>query len=247
MSRVTGDARDDGVLEHALGEASRISRLSRIREFVLGAQDGLLVPLGVVTGVAAAHPTRALIIVAGLSEAVAGSISMGGGSYLASHAEEELFRHEIAHEAREIAADPDGEIAELALLLTHEGLEHGRAVRVARDLAASPNVFLRTKVEKELGISPDAGGAALGDAVVVGATYLAAAVVPLWPYFFFARTTALVVSLACTLVALFAVGMAKGRVARLSLARSGAQVLVIGSISAAVGFAIGHVVSGLYG
>ncbi|MGE5409266.1 MAG: hypothetical protein ACM3NV_11725, partial [Syntrophothermus sp.] len=47
--------------EHALAEAARIERMSRIREFVLGAQDGLLVPLGVVTGMAAANPGRAVI------------------------------------------------------------------------------------------------------------------------------------------------------------------------------------------
>jgi hypothetical protein len=35
--------------EHARAEPARIVRLSRVREFVLGAQDGLLVPLGVVT------------------------------------------------------------------------------------------------------------------------------------------------------------------------------------------------------
>ena len=41
------------IRDHALGEADRIAKLSRIREVVLGAQDGLLVPLGVVTGMAA--------------------------------------------------------------------------------------------------------------------------------------------------------------------------------------------------
>jgi VIT1/CCC1 family predicted Fe2+/Mn2+ transporter len=65
--------------EHARAEAARIGRLSRIREFVLGAQDGLLVPLGVVTGMAAANPGRRPILVAGLAEAVAGCIAMGGG------------------------------------------------------------------------------------------------------------------------------------------------------------------------
>ncbi len=39
---------------------------------------------------------------------------------------------------------------------------------VACELASNPNVFLRTKVQEELGLSPDAGGAALGDAVIVG-------------------------------------------------------------------------------
>jgi VIT family. len=106
---------------------------------------------------------------------------------------------------------------------------------------------LRTKVEKELGLSPDAGGAALGDAIMVGATYLAAAMVPLWPYFFFSLNRALVVSLACTLLALFTVGAAKGRVTRLLLRRSGVQVMIVGSVSAGVGFAIGHLVTALAG
>ena len=47
-----------------------------MREFVLGAQDGLLVPLGVVTGMAAANPGRGAILVAGIAEAVAGCIAM---------------------------------------------------------------------------------------------------------------------------------------------------------------------------
>jgi VIT1/CCC1 family predicted Fe2+/Mn2+ transporter len=233
--------------EHALGEAARIARLSRIREFVLGAQDGLLVPLGVVTGMAAAHPARSLIVVAGLAEAVAGAISMGGGSYLASQAEEQLYATEIAAEGQEILEFPDRETAELALILEREGLTRAQAELVADGLASNPNVFLRTKVEKELGLSPDAGGAAWGDAVVVGGTYLVAAAVPLWPYFFFSLHVALGISLVCTLLALFAVGVAKGRVTRLSLARSGIQVAVVGSISAGVGYLIGHLVTNLSG
>jgi hypothetical protein len=54
---------------------------------------------------------------------------------------------------------------------------------------------LRTKVEKELGLSPDA----------------------LWPYSFFSLNFALVIGLACTLLALFCVGVAKRQVTRLSL------------------------------
>lgn len=235
------------IAEHSLGEAARIGRLSRIREFVLGAQDGLLVPLGVVTGMAAANPARSLIIVAGLAEAVAGAISMGGGSFLASQAEEQLYRSEIASEGREIEEFPERETAELAVVLEREGLSRAQAETVARGLAANGNVFLRTKVEKELGLSPDVGGAALGDAIVVGVTYLVAAVVPLWPYFFFSLHLALAVSLVCTLIALFAVGIAKGRITRFSLLRSGLQVMVVGSISAGVGFAIGRVVTAVSG
>src|SRR4249919_2789617 len=147
-------ARDEATLhiqEHSRGEAARIGRLSRIREFVLGAQDGLLVPLGVVTGMAAAHPARSLIIVAGLAEAFAGAISMGGGSYLASQAEEQLDASEIGAESHEIEEHPQRETDELAIVLEREGLSRAQAEVVAYGLASDPNVFLRTKVQKELG------------------------------------------------------------------------------------------------
>jgi vacuolar iron transporter family protein len=82
---------------------------------------------------------------------------------------------------------------------------------------------------------------------VVGATYLGAAIVPLWPYFFFSLNRALIASLASTLLALFAVGAAKGRITRLSRRRSGLQVTIVGSVSAGVGFAIGHLVTAIAG
>ena len=233
--------------EHALGEAARIERLSRIREFVLGAQDGLLVPLGVVTGMAAANPGKAAILVAGLAEAVAGAIAMGGGSYLASEAEEGLYVAEIRDEGQEVIDEPEREIAELALVLEQEGLERGAAEQVAQGLAVNPNVFLRTKVQKELGLSPDAGGAAVGDALVVGGTYLGAAIIPLWPYFFFGIGIALPISVGCTLIALFVLGIIKGTVARQRLLFSGVQVLLIGGVSAGVGWVIGHLVTKVVG
>src|SRR5579864_4728402 len=125
MSTITAEARAQAqqhIREHVEGERARVERVSRIRELVLGIQDGLLVPLGVVTGMAAANPGRSAILVAGIAEAVAGCIAMGGGSYLASEAEEGLYAAEIADEAREIDEEPEREIAELALVLEDEGL-----------------------------------------------------------------------------------------------------------------------------
>ena len=242
--RATAEAHID---EHVEVEAARIGRLSRVRELVLGAQDGLLVPLGVFSGMAAANPGRSVILVAGIAEAVAGSIAMGGGSYLASEAEERLYSAEIAHERAEIRDEPEREVAELATILEREGLPTASAAQVARGLSAHPDVFLRTKVQKELGIPADVGGAAMGDALVVGASYAVAAVAPLWPYAFLAVSTALGVSIACTLVALFCLGVVKGRVARQPAWFAGPQVMLIGGVSAAVGYGIGHLITSLAG
>lgn len=237
---------EEHIAEHVEGERERIERVSRIRELVLGAQDGLLVPLGVVTGVAAATSSKSTILVAGLAEALAGCIAMGAGSYLASEAEEAFYQAEISDERQEVEEFPEREQAELAVVLERQGLPRDDAERVAAGLAANPNVFLRTKVEKELGLSPDVGGAAIGDGLVVGLSYLVAAIIPLWPYLVFGRSVALPVSIICTLIALFALGVLKGRVGRQNAAFAGVQVLVIGGISAAVGFAIGHLVSSAF-
>jgi len=249
-SPVSSDARREAehhVVEHVRTEQARIERLSRIRELVLGAQDGLLVPLGVVTGMAAANPGRTAILVAGFAEAVAGAIAMGGGSYLASEAEERFYQAEIADEHQEILDPPDRETAELAIALEDEGLPSAQAEQVAVGLASNPNVFLRTKVQKELGLSPDVGGAAVMDGLVVGLSYLIAAAIPLWPYVAFTRTTAFPISIACTLVALFGLGIVKGTLGRQPRWLAGGQVLVIGAISAAVGFGIGHLITNLVG
>jgi vacuolar iron transporter family protein len=111
-------------------------------------------------------------------------------------------------------------------------------------LSSTANV----EVQRELGLSPDVGGAARGDALVVGLTYMGAAVIPLWPYIVLPlMAPALITSIVCTLIALFALGVAKGRIARQAWQRAGLQVMLIGSASAAVGFAIGHLVTAVTG
>ena len=225
--------------ERVLGERGRIARLSRIRELVLGFQDGLLVPLGVVTGLAGAAAGATAIIVGGLAEAAAGALAMGTGAYLSSQAENQLFRSEIAAEEAEHVADPQTEFEEMVLLLQDDGLSEADARVASERLATSQQAFFTTMVEKELGLPGGNSETERGDAAVVGGSYAVAALIPLWPYFFFPMDVALPISLLCTGLALFALGVLKGRVAHMALIRSGLQVLVIGGASAAIGYLIG--------
>jgi VIT family/PHAX RNA-binding domain len=75
------------VAERLFDEKKRIASRSRVREFVFGSMDGLLVPLGVVSGVAAGTGNIRAVIVAGLAEAFAGALSMAAGEYLSSEGE----------------------------------------------------------------------------------------------------------------------------------------------------------------
>lgn len=243
-----GHPDDPGALRaHVLGERARISKLSRIRELVLGFQDGLLVPLGVVTGLAGASVGTTAVIVGGVAEAVAGALAMGTGAFLSSQAENQLFRTEIADEEIELADHPEVERLELEILLVEEGLTVEDARVASTAIARSRHALLKTKVEKELGLPYGETETAVGDALVVGASYAVAALIPLWPYFIWGLHTALLVSLVATGFALFGLGLFKGRVARLALLRSGLQVFVIGGVAAGIGYVIGNLGPKLFG
>jgi len=76
--------------------------------------------------------------------------------------------------------------------------------------------------------------------------YLLAAAIPLWPYFIWSVSTALVVSLVATGLSLFGLGLVKGRLVGMALVRSGAQVLLIGGASATIGWLIGAFIPELF-
>jgi VIT1/CCC1 family predicted Fe2+/Mn2+ transporter len=104
-------------------EKSRVAKLSQIREIVFGTEDGLLVPLGVVSGVAGATTNNFYVLIAGLAEAFAGSISMGGaGAYLSSKAEREVQEWAIRKEMNEVETIPDEEKREIAVLFERRSL-----------------------------------------------------------------------------------------------------------------------------
>jgi hypothetical protein len=60
--------------EKLFEERKKAAKLSQIREIVFGTEDGLLMPLGIVSGVAGATTKNFYVLIADLAEAFAGSI-----------------------------------------------------------------------------------------------------------------------------------------------------------------------------
>ena len=75
---------------------------AKLRELILGGQDGIVNVLGLVLGVASATNDTRTIIVAGLAAAFAESISMAAVAYSSSRAEEDYYDSELAKENGEI-------------------------------------------------------------------------------------------------------------------------------------------------
>ena len=220
-------------------ERFRVANLGRLREVVFGAQDGILSTVALVTSVAVAVGDNATILVAGLAAALAGMLSMATGAYLGSRAEQDVQRAEIAKEAKELEEKPEEEFAELVVIFQREGRTYQEARQLADDIAQDKELWLNTLIEKELGISPEDTTNPIKDAGVMGTSFTLAAAVPIAPYFFLTGPVAISVSVAAALVALFVLGMGKGRLVQRSPILQGWEILVIGAVSAGIGFLLG--------
>ena len=229
------------------GEKERIGRLGRIRQIVFGSLDGLLVPLGVISGVAGGTGSARAVIIAGLAEAFAGAISMGAGEFISARAEAQVHQAEVRSELQGIEANPDEELRELMLLLQSEGIAVDDSRVIATKLQTTPHAYAKTMVEKELGLGLHPDAVKVPEALTMGASYAIASTVPLAPYFFLPVGRAFIVSLAASSVALIVIGVIKGKLAKLSLVRSTAEIVIVGTVSGLGGYLIGSYLPKLLG
>src|SRR4029079_17248557 len=155
----------------------------------------------------------------------------------------ELYQRQIAVEAEEVAAAPEEEQAELALIYQAKGLPEAQARAVAARLMADRGTVLDTLAREELGIDPESLG---GSAWVASATsfvlFAAGAVVPVLPFLFLTSASAVAVSLALSATALFGIGGGITLLPGRGVLFSGGRQVLFGLAAAALTFGIGRLI-----
>lgn len=80
--------------------------------------------------------------------------------------------------------------------------------------------------------------------VVMFFSYLIAGFIPLTPYVFVENGSAVVLSVALSLLALFCLGIVSAAIFKTRLLRNGLEMLIIGGLAIVVGIAVGMIVDG---
>jgi vacuolar iron transporter family protein len=158
-------------------EAHRTAHIGWLRAAVLGANDGIVSTASLVLGVAAAQVGTSSVLVAGTAGLVAGAMSMAAGEYVSVSSQADTERADLKREEKELASEPDAELAELAAIYVGRGLEPDLAHKVAVQLMAHD--ALASHARDELGISENLRARPLQAALLSAASFAVGAAAPL--------------------------------------------------------------------
>lgn len=212
---------------------------AKLREIILGGQDGLVNVAGVILGLAAATTDTRIIIAGGLAATFAESISMGAVAYTSALADHDYYRANRIHELEEIRRTPELEREEVREIFSGWGFEGELLEDAVEHITKHEEHWLNLMMAHELEMQPVEDAHLLSDAILVGVSAIVGSLVPLFPFFFLPRMTAVWVGLAFSALVLFAVGVIKARLTVGKPLRSGIQMMLIGILSALAGYGVG--------
>ncbi len=210
-----------------------------IRAAVLGANDGLVSNLSLVAGVAGADPGRDVVVLAGIAGLLAGSLSMALGEWVSVRSSAEYFQNQIAIERDELAEIPEEEEEELVLIYQARGMDLEQARAAAANVMSDPDRALETLAREELGLSEEVDAnpwVAAGTSFVM---FAIGAILPVIPWFITSGVAATVASVILSAFGLFALGALITIFTGRGTLFSGARMLVLGLLAAAITFGIG--------
>jgi VIT1/CCC1 family predicted Fe2+/Mn2+ transporter len=210
-----------------------------LRAAVFGVNDGLVSNASLILGVAGAAPEPKLIALSGVAGLLAGAFSMAAGEYVSVRSQREMYEYQIALEREELAAYPQEEAEELALIYRARGLPDTDAQRLAQAMIADPVRGLDTLAREELGLNPAELGSPWAAALFSFVSFASGAAIPLLPFLLLHGAPALYASIGLTAVALFAVGGLLSLFTGRSAWRGGARMLAIGAAAGAATYGIG--------
>lgn len=222
--------------EHHLGH-----RTGWLRAAVLGANDGIVSVAAIIVGVAAAGSGRSAILTAGVAGLVAGAASMAAGEYVSVSTQADAERADLARERDELAADPDGERAELAAIYRDRGLSAALADQVAAELSAGDDL-LSVHARDELGITELSHAQPFQAAAASAASFTVGALLPLLAVIVAPAGSRVAVTIAATVVALALTGYFGARMGGAPPARGTARVVLWGVAAMALTMAVGHLI-----
>jgi VIT1/CCC1 family predicted Fe2+/Mn2+ transporter len=225
------------------GTRHRGDRSNWLRAAVLGANDGILSTASLVLGVAGAGGSNSAVVTAGIAGLVAGALSMAAGEYVSVSSQRDTEEADLRVERRELAADPEGELRELAEIYRNRGLSEQLALQVAEALTERNPLAAHSR--DELGLDDHRRARPLQAAWSSASAFSAGAVLPLAGAVLAPTAIREAAIVVIALLALALLGATGARLGGAPALTASARVVLWGALAMAVTFGIGAAVGGV--
>ena len=210
-----------------------------VRDVIFGANDGLVSILALVAGVYGAITESYPILIAGVAGAVAGAISMGAGAYLSSKSEKEVIEKESERKGIRKKGTPEEEQTKLVEFYQTKGFKKREAEAIASRVTSEMKLRSEHTIGEEVGLTSEESWSPIKASILTGFSFAVASLIPILPFTFMEVTPAAITAVIATIATLFGVGASKAIFTRKSWILSGLEMMVIGTLAAAVTYAIG--------
>lgn len=218
-------------------ETHRAHRVGWLRAAVLGANDGVVSVASLVVGVAAGGAPRSGILLSGIAGLTAGAMSMAAGEYVSVQSQADTEEADLGRERRELADEPEAELAELTSIYVERGLDAELAGRVAAQLTAGD--ALTAHARDELGITETLRARPVQAALASAAAFAVGAVLPVVPAIVAPAEWVTRLTVATTLVALTLLGSVAAYAGGASVVRGALRVTFWGALAMALTAGVG--------
>jgi len=214
-----------------------------VRDMIFGANDGLVSTLAFVVGAFGAFSDSHIVLLTGIAELFAGTISMAVGSYQSSKSELEVLERE-SQRKKVKGKTPEEERTELIKFYESEGFKREEAEAIVDRIAEEKELPTQVGALEELGLAPEELGNPVKAGLLCGVFFALGALVPILPFAFpIGAWEALIASVIGTVATLFGVGAMKTIFSRKNWVRSGLEMMIIGASAAAITYMIGTLFS----
>ncbi|HML07057.1 MAG TPA: VIT1/CCC1 transporter family protein [Xanthobacteraceae bacterium] len=235
-------------LEHSHTRQAITARLARgprsnyLRDWIYGGIDGAVTIFAVVAGVVGADLSATVVLVLGFANLLADGFAMAASNYSGTKAERDDYDRILGIERKHIALAPEGEREEIRQIFAAKGFSGGDLERIVAVITSDRDLWAKTMAIEEYGLSPTPRSPTAA-ALSTFAAFILCGLVPLVTYL---SAGGLAPSVAATGATFFGVGAIKSRWSPVTWWRSGLEALLIGMSAAAVAFAVGFGLKGLF-
>ncbi len=219
-------------------KTSLARRINILRASVMGANDGIISVAGIVIGVAAATSNSYAILIAGLSGALAGTISMAMGEYVSVSTQKDSQRMALIEEKERLDEDYQSEYDFVKQKYLDQGIAPALATQATNELMAKD--ALGTVVLERHGFNPHEFTGPYAAAIASMISFPLGSILPMVAVMITPAATRIWATVVAVLIALCITGYAAAVLGDAERGKSVVRNVVAGLLTMAVTFVIGQ-------